>query len=130
LPRNLGRVDPLRPPRLSVDRDTLGLARPLIWGRQDRPLTVLLFTLAKQLNVEVTNDYDPSRLIFDSAPFSERNIANITVTSLTREAIDANIVKTPKDKISALRFDDYYQTYKLLAAYLVLLDQLSPAHTK
>jgi hypothetical protein len=116
-----------------VNMDTLGLAHPVAWGREGSHshLVAILLALAKQLNVEVTNEYDPGRLIFDSEPFSEeRNIPSITVTSATREAIGANIIWTPKDKISAIRFDDYYQTYRLLAAYLVLLDQLSPAHKK
>lgn len=109
-----------------VNIDTIGMAHPVVWGRQDRPLAAILFALAKQLNVQVTDDVT-SRFIFDSAPFSERNIPSITVNSLTLDVMDAQIAQTPKDKISALHFDDYYQTYKLLAAYLVLLDQLSPA---
>ncbi len=116
-----------------VNIDTLGLSHPLAWGREGSHshLIAILLALAKQLNVKVTNDYDPSRLIFDSDAFSEqRNIPSITVTSLTQDAIEEHIAMTPKDKISALRFDDYYQTYRLLAAYLALLDQLSPAHTK
>jgi hypothetical protein len=116
-----------------VNIDTLGLAHPVAWGREGSHshLVAILLALAKQLNVNATNEYDPGRLIFDSEPFSEeRNIPSITVTSLTREAVGANIALTPNDKISAVRFDDYYQTYRLLAAYLVLLDQLSPAHTK
>jgi len=59
----------------------------------------------------------------DSAQFSERKIPSITIHSLSQETFDAHILHTSKDKLSAMRLDDYYQTYRLLAAYLVFLDQ-------
>lgn len=124
-----------QPSAVSVSRteDDAACAQPhLRWPHRHWTgprLAPSLFALAKQLNVEITNDVT-TMLVFDSAPFSERNIPSITINSLTKEAMDAQTVKSPKDKISALRFDDYYQTYKLVAAYLVLLDQISRAHTK
>jgi Iap family predicted aminopeptidase len=106
-----------------VNLDVLGLDHPVIWGIPDRPLAALLVSVGKQLNVEVSTN-QPSNFIFDTVAFSERNIPVITVHSLTQDALNANIFQTPKDKMSALRFENYYQTYKLLAVYLVALDQL------
>jgi hypothetical protein len=61
----------------------------------------------------------------DSVQFAERKIPSITIHSLSQDTWNAHILHTSKDKLSALRLDDYYQTYRLLAAYLVLLDQSS-----
>jgi|HubBroStandDraft_2_1064218.scaffolds.fasta_scaffold07011_2 hypothetical protein len=38
--------------------------------------------------------------------------------SLTQEIYNAHILHSSKDKLSAMYLDEYYQTYKLLAAYL------------
>jgi len=59
----------------------------------------------------------------DSEQFSARKIPSITIHSLTQETWNAHILHTSKDKISAVRLDDYYQTYRLLAAYVAFLDQ-------
>jgi hypothetical protein len=37
--------------------------------------------------------------------------------------VGAHILHSSKDNISAMRLDDYYQTYRLLAAYVAYLDQ-------
>lgn len=109
-----------------VNIDSLGLGHPTVWACQDTTLSAMLLSLAKGLDLEVT--CAPRGLVFDSLPFSEQNVPSISISSLTQEAFDAHIALTAKDKISAVRFDDYYQTYKLLAAYLASLDQLPAAH--
>ena len=58
----------------------------------------------------------------DSEQFAARKIPSITIHSLTQETWNARILHTSKDRISAVRLDDYYQTYDLLAAYLAFLD--------
>jgi hypothetical protein len=42
--------------------------------------------------------------------------------SLSQETWNAHILHAPKDKLSAMRLDDYYQARRVLAAYLVFLD--------
>jgi len=66
----------------------------------------------------------------DAEQFSERKIPRITIHSLTQETWNAHILHTSKDKLSAIRLDDYYQTYRLLA-YVAVLDQVAsdPAPT-
>jgi hypothetical protein len=59
----------------------------------------------------------------DAEQFAERKIPRITIHSLTQESWNARILHTSKDKISAMRLDDYYETYRLLAAYIAFLDQ-------
>lgn len=107
-----------------VNMDTLGLAPSEVWAsHSDKRLTGTLAYLGKQLNLPVTGVNVEQVGTTDSVPFSERKIPSITVHSLTQEMWNAHILHTSKDKLSAMKLDDYYQTYRLLAAYLVFLDQ-------
>src|SRR5438445_6079668 len=83
--------------------------------------------LAKQLNIPVTGVNVDQVGSSDAEQFSERKIPRITIHSLTQETWDARILHTSKDRISAMRLDDYYQTYRLLAAYVAFLDQIASA---
>jgi Zn-dependent M28 family amino/carboxypeptidase len=107
-----------------VNMDTLGLAPTEVWAsHSDKRLTGTLAYLAKQMNLPVSGVNVEQVGSADSVQFAERKIPSITIHSLSQETWNAHILHTSKDKLSALRFDDYYQTYRLLAAYLVFLDQ-------
>ena len=108
-----------------VNMDTLGLAPTEVWAsHSDKQLTGALVYIAKQLNVPVTGADVDQIGSADSVQFSERKIPSITIHSLTQEAWNARILHSSKDKLSAMHLDDYYQTYKLVAAYLAFLDQV------
>jgi len=107
-----------------VNMDTLGLAPSEVWAsHSDKRLTGTLAYLGKQLNLPVTGVNVEQVGTTDSIPFSERKIPSITIHTLSQETWNARILHTSKDKLSAMKLDDYYQTYRLLAAYLVLLDE-------
>jgi len=107
-----------------VNMDTLGLAPTEVWAsHSDKRLTGALAYVAKQLNVSLTGMNVEQVGSTDAEQFSARNIPRITVHSLTQETWNAHILHTAKDKLSAMRLDDYYQTYRLLAAYVAFLDQ-------
>lgn len=109
-----------------VNMDTLGLATPEVWtSHSDKKLTGALVYIGKELNIPVTGQDVDQIGSTDSVQFSERRIPSITIHSLTQETWNARILHTSKDKLSAVRLDDYYQTYKLVAAYLVFLDQIT-----
>jgi len=110
-----------------VNMDTLGLASTEFWiSHSDKRLAGALSYIAKQLNLPVAGaNVEQLGLSTDAEQFSERNIPRITIHSLTQESWDAHILHTSKDKISAMRLDDYYQTYRLLAAYIAFLDQIA-----
>jgi Iap family predicted aminopeptidase len=63
----------------------------------------------------------------DSEQFAQRKIPSITIHSLTQETWDARILHTSRDKFSAMNLDNYYETYRLVAAYVAFLDQFSNA---
>jgi len=111
-----------------VNMDTLGLAPTEVWAsHSDKRLTGALAYVARQLNVPITGVNVDQIGSTDAEQFAERKIPRITIHSLTQETWNARILHTSKDKISAMRLDDYYQTYRLLAAYVIFLDQVASA---
>jgi hypothetical protein len=107
-----------------VNMDTLGLAPTEIWAsHSDQQLKGALIYLGKLMNIPVTGVNVEKIGSTDSEQFAARKIPSITIHSLTQETWNARILHTSKDKFSAIRLDDYYQTYRLLAAYLAFLDQ-------
>ena len=59
----------------------------------------------------------------DSESFARLKIPRITLHSLTQKSHNEDILHTSKDKLSAMNLDDYYDTYHLVAVYLVFLDR-------
>jgi hypothetical protein len=111
-----------------VNMDTLGLAQTEIWGsHSDRRLSSALVYIGKQLGLPVKSVNLEQIGSTDSEQFAARKIPSITIHSLTQETWNARILHTSKDRISAIRLDDYYQTYTLIAAYLAFLDGVADA---
>ncbi len=105
-----------------VNMDALGLGPAEIWaGHADHQLSGAMAYVASQLNMPVS-EVKVDDAIADSEPFASRKIPSITIHSVTPGT--RNILHTPKDKISAVRFDHYYQTYRLLLAYIAFLDDM------
>ena len=109
-----------------VNMDTLGLGPTKVWAsHSDERLTAALAYIAGRLNLPLAR-VDVEQVGWtDAETFAARNIPRITIHSLTQKTWDARILHSSKDKISAMQLDDYYQTYRLLAAYIAYLDQLA-----
>jgi len=108
-----------------VNMDTLGLATTEVWAsHSDKKLTTALFTMAALLKMPVSSVNVEQVGSTDSEQFAQKKIPSITIHSLTQATWNARILHTSKDKMSAMRLDDYYQTYLLVAAYIAYLDQL------
>jgi putative aminopeptidase FrvX len=113
-----------------VNMDVLGLAPPNVWAsRSDTRLTAALRYVGTLLDVPVSAVNFERVGTTDSESFARRKIPRITVHSITQENHDAGILHSRKDNFSVIRLDDYYMTYRLLAAYLVFVDQLAPPET-
>ncbi len=114
-----------------VNMDTLGLAPTEVWAtHSDKRLTGALVLIARQLSLPVTAVNVEQVGSTDSEQFAARKMPSITIHSLTQETWNARILHTSKDKLSAMRLDDYYQSYRLIAAYIAFLDTFAraPAH--
>jgi Zn-dependent M28 family amino/carboxypeptidase len=111
-----------------VNMDTLGLAPTEVWASHSDPrLSHAIASLAKSLSLPVTGMNVEQVGSTDSEQFALRKIPSITIHSLTQETWDAHILHTSKDKLSAMNLDNYYETYRLVAAYVAFLDQFSNA---
>lgn len=109
-----------------VNLDTLGLTSAEVWvSHSDKRLTAALVFMARQMKLPVSGMNVEQVGTTDAEQFAARNIPRITIHSLTQETWNAGILHSPKDKISAIHLDDYYQTYQLLATYISFLDDLS-----
>lgn len=104
-----------------VNMDTLGLGPTEVWvSRSDEKLVRALNGLAQALKLPLTGINVDRVGESDEESFVERKVPTITIHSLTRETV--SILHSRKDNYSAIHFDDYYQTYRLVSGYLVLLD--------
>jgi hypothetical protein len=110
-----------------VNMDTLGLGPTKVWvSHSDKKLTDALIHTANQLHVSVAGvNVEHIGASSDSEQFAQRKIPRITIHSFTQESFNARVIHTSKDKLSAMRLDDYYQTYRLLAAYVSFLDEFA-----
>jgi putative aminopeptidase FrvX len=109
-----------------VNMDTLGLSSTEIWGSHaDKNLNRAMGYVAKQLQLPVSSvNVEAIGASADSESFADRKIPSITIHSLTQDAVSNHILHTSKDRMSAMRLDDYYESYRLIAAYLAFLDQV------
>ena len=57
----------------------------------------------------------------DSESFRLKKIPVLSVHSITQQTF--GILHTSRDNIEAIQMDEYYRTYRLVLAYLALLDQ-------
>jgi peptidase M28-like protein len=105
-----------------VNMDTLGLAPTEVWvSHADKKLTGILIYLAKLLNTPLAGENVDQIGSTDSVQFSARKIPSITIHSRNQKNWDERILHTSKDRIAAMNLDDYYESYRLITAYLVFL---------
>lgn len=104
-----------------VNLDTLGLGPTKVWASaSSKPLVNALFNVAAMLhsplavmNVDGAGDSDNSS-------FRDAKIPEICIHSVMPDTI--GILHTYRDQISAIRRNDYYESYHLLVAYLAMMD--------
>jgi hypothetical protein len=107
-----------------VNMDTLALGPTEVWvTHSDDKLVRALNGMALALKLPLTGVNVDRVGQSDEESFINRKIATITIHSLTKETIP--VLHSSKDNYSAVHFDDYYNTYRLLSGYLVLLDGLA-----
>jgi Zn-dependent M28 family amino/carboxypeptidase len=107
-----------------INLETLGLGSTQIWlSHSDKRLADVLLYTANQLHLPVAGvNVERIGASSDSEEFAKRKIPRITIHSFTQEAFASRTIHSSKDKLSAMHLDDYYQTYRLVAAYAAVLD--------
>lgn len=106
-----------------INIDTLGLATTEVWtSRSDKRLVGALVHVSEHLKLPLHGVDFQNVGSTDSESFARKKIPRITIHTLTQKSHDQGILHSRKDKLSAVNLDYYYDTYHLLAVYLVYLD--------
>lgn len=113
-----------------VNFDTLGLGPTNVWATHaDKQLLTPLVVVANAMKLPLAAVNVDGVGTTDSESFAAYNIPRITIHTITQQTWP--ILHSSKDNFSALKMDDYYDTYHLLAAYLAFLDsQLNPPQSQ
>lgn len=104
-----------------VNMDTLALGPTEVWAsHSDKVLLEALADTAYAMKIPVTAMNVDGAGSSDSESFARYNIPRITLHSVT----DATwpILHTARDRIDVVKMDDYFTSYRLIAAYLSYLD--------
>jgi len=105
-----------------VNMDTLGLGPTEIWvSHADNNLVRDLEAVARALNLPVRPMNVDQVGESDSESFARYKIPRITIHSVTQDTWP--ILHSSRDRLDAIKADEYYDTYKLVAGYLTFLDQ-------
>ena len=98
-----------------VNFDSLGLGPTEVWAAHSDK--VLLDALAAKFGVRAMNVEGASA---DSESFARYGIPRITFHSVMPETWA--VLHSPRDTLAAIKMDDYYGSYRLVAEYLNYLD--------
>jgi Zn-dependent M28 family amino/carboxypeptidase len=113
--------DELAQVQAMINLDTLGLGPSKVWVSDSDPGLVQTITdLAARLKLPLGGMNVDGAGDSDGRSFKDRGIPIITLHSVTPETL--NILHTGKDALPAIDLDAYYDSYKLITAYLATLD--------
>jgi hypothetical protein len=113
-----------------INMDTLGLGLTEVWASHaDKTLLGVFAAVAKALQIPVQAMNADNVGTTDSESFARYHIPRITIHTLTGETL--SVLHSSRDRLDKIRMGDYYDTYRLMAGYLVYLDQyLSEDNTR
>lgn len=104
-----------------VNFDSLGLGPTEVWASHaDKVLLDALAAVARASRLPVTVMNPENGATADSESFARYQIPRITLHSVTQSTW--SILHSPSDKLAAIKMNDYYDSYRLIAEYLACLD--------
>ena len=107
--------------RAMVNLDTLGLSGTKVWASHGDPKLVdALFRVAETLHLPLQGVNVEKAGSSDSESFALRGIPSLSIHSITQETL--RILHSPADDMKAMKLAEYYDTYRLVVAYLAFLD--------
>ena len=112
-----------------VNPDTLGLGPTEVWASRGDPklvnaLGVVAHQLASPLSIANVEQVGST----DSEQFRIKNVPAVTIHTLTSKTL--SVLHTMRDQESEISWKDYYENYRLTAAYLVFLDSVLNAESQ
>ena len=107
--------------RLMIDLDSLGLGPTKIWlSHSDEKMASALKRVADALNLSLEPVNADRVGDEDSTPFRKIHVPTVMLHSITQDTLST--LHSTNDNIGKIHFSDYYDTYRLIAAYLAYLD--------
>ena len=105
-----------------VNLDSLGLGPTEVWASHaDKALLDALAAVSAESKLPASVMNVDNLGTADSESFARFHIPRVTLHSLTPDTWA--ILHSPGDKLTAIRMDDYYDSYRLIAEYLAYLDE-------
>ena len=106
-----------------VNLDSLGLGPTEVWATHaDKVLLNALAAVAAATKLPVSAMNVDQVGTADSESFARYHIPRITLHSVTQETW--RVLHSPHDRLNAVKMNDYYDSYHLIAAYLAHLDEV------
>lgn len=106
-----------------INMDSLGLGPTKVWASHaDTNLLHNLRAVAATMHLPIDAVDVEDVGSTDSESFVPYGIPRITLHSVTQATLP--ILHSPNDRLSAIRMDDYYGSYHLIAVYLAYLDEV------
>ena len=107
---------------LMITIDSIGLGPTKVWvSRSDEHAVAVLIATAHALKLPLAGVNVDGFGESDEEPFIRWGVKTITIHSLTSE--NSRVLHSQLDAPAAISFHDYYDTYRLLAGYLAILDR-------
>ncbi len=104
-----------------VNMDSLGMGPTKVGvSTSAKPLVALAARVAQSLKLPIAYVNFDQVGMSDAAPFRDRKIPVIDFHSLTQDTLP--ILHSFRDRLDAVKVDDYYESYRLIVAFLALLD--------
>ena len=104
-----------------INMDTLGLSPTKLWvSHADKNLSQILLAAAQTMNLPLSGMDVDGVGSSDSESFERLKIPRMTLHSVTQQTL--HVLHSSDDQIKAIHMDDYYQSYKLIAGFISLLD--------
>lgn len=105
-----------------VNMDSLGLTPTKVWvSHSDTTLLNDLERVARQFKLPLEGVNVEEVGTADSESFAKKKIPRITIHSVTQDTLP--VLHSARDNMDAIQKKDYYDSYRLIAAYLVYLDE-------
>ena len=104
-----------------INIESVGLTPAKAWVKKgDKNLANALFKVSDEVKIPVTNVDMPENT--DSESFRQNKMPVLTIHSLTQEAWNAKAIHGAQDQLTAMNLGLYYETYRLVSAFLAYLD--------
>jgi Zn-dependent M28 family amino/carboxypeptidase len=107
-----------------VNLECLGVTPTKVWVSRSEPMLVRMLVATAQSQKLPLSGVNVEKVGTDDAQSFGNKIPHITIHSLTQDTWP--ILHSDKDRFAAINKDFYYDSYRIIAGYLALLDQYVP----